>query len=409
MGTHAEHMRLMVGGAGAMKRRRVELEGDPVYAIGRLTTRTSELQGSLAAPHAGLPSQGGQTGTVAAEQQGQGAHVHVEQGGGAEPQLFYSDRTTRRPAYDEEAEADGSSDEEDFDQRWADEDPDHEDYNEDAPGINKEQIQWEKENIDRAYRRKYEDRDVALGELRAQTAAVDRAIKQEAGKPGAGEMFQVARRTSGWDPQDPTAPRYMRRQWRPGDLHDAWGPDTIRQNEPVWPEMVGLLRRKQSILKDTGVVETRDDYPDYEETGIRPKVDVPRQRELWAELVAITKARQEALDAPRRVPQGVFLARQYLLPQHTGPVTKKARAGADQTGDGAVHAGFERSGAGMSGPPMRAPAQVTSLSIARLTRKVAGEPHAGASARRIIAGTGVIAPAPGFHYMATGELTANGA
>ena len=101
--------------------------------------------------------------------------------------------------------------------------------------------------------------------------------------------------------------------------------------------MADLLRRKQSILKDTEVVETRDDYPDYEDTGIRPKVDnVPRQRELWVELVAETKARQEALDAPRQVPQGVFLARQYLLPQYTGPVTKKARTGADQAGAGAV-------------------------------------------------------------------------
>ena len=62
---------------------------------------------------------------VAAEQQGQG----VEQDGGAEPQLFYSDRTTRRPAYDEEAEADGSSDEEDFDS-WAGWNSDDSDFEE---------------------------------------------------------------------------------------------------------------------------------------------------------------------------------------------------------------------------------------------------------------------------------------
>ena len=45
------------------------------------------------------------------------------------------------------------------------------------------------------------------------------------------------------------------------------------------------------------------------------------------------------------------------------------------------------------------------LSAARITRKaVTGPPHAGASAPTILAGTGLIAPAPGYHYMATGEL-----
>jgi hypothetical protein len=47
---------------------------------------------------------------------------------------------------------------------------------------------------------------------------------------------------------------------------------------------------------------------------------------------------------------------------------------------------------------------VMSMSAARVTRKPAtGDPHAGASAMRVIAGTGLIAPAPGYHYMATGE------
>ena len=151
---------------------------------------------------------------AAAEQQGQG----VEQDGGVEPQLFYSDRTTQRPAYDdEEAEADGSSDEEDFDS-WAGWNSDDSDFEEGTTPA-------KKENVRRAYRRQYEDHDVARGELYAQTAAVDRAIRQEAGKPGSSEMFQTARRTSGWDPQDPTAPRYVRRQWRPADVHDARGGD----------------------------------------------------------------------------------------------------------------------------------------------------------------------------------------
>ena len=102
---------------------------------------------------------------VAAEQQGQG----VEQDGGAEPQLFYSDRTTRRPAYDEEAEADGSSDEEDFDS-WAGWNSDDSDFEEGTTPA-------EKENIRRAYRRQYEDHEVARGELYmyAQTVAVSTA------------------------------------------------------------------------------------------------------------------------------------------------------------------------------------------------------------------------------------------
>jgi len=136
--------------------------------------------------------------------------------------------------------------------------------------------------------------------------------------------------------------------------------------------MQDLLRRKQNILKDIGVVETRD-YPGYAETGIHPKIDVPRQRELWAELTARAAAKQEELDAPRRVPQGVFLARQRMLPQYSGPVTKKARAGADQTGDGA---GFD---------------------------------HRGRSAQQqVIAGSGRPGAPPGYHYMSTGVLMKEG-
>jgi hypothetical protein len=44
------------------------------------------------------------------------------------------------------------------------------------------------------------------------------------------------------------------------------------------------------------------------------------------------------------------------------------------------------------------------VSTARLTRKPAtGDPHVGASAMNVIAGTRLIAPAQGYHYMATGE------
>jgi hypothetical protein len=65
---------------------------------------------------------------------------------------------------------------------------------------------------------------------------------------------------------------------------------------------------------------------------------------------------------------------------------------------------LSQSGSGVSGPPMGAMAQVMPVSTARLTRKPAtGDPHVGASAMRVIAGTGLIAPAPGYHYMATGE------
>ena len=143
----------------------------------------------------------------------------------------------------------------------------------------------------------------------------------------------------------------------------------------TWSEMQGLLRRKQSILKDVGVVETRD-YPGYAETGIHPKVDVPRQRQLWAEMTARADAKQEELDAPRRVPQGVFLARQAMLPQYSGPVTKKARVGADQTGDGAMLGGFE---------------------------------HRGTSAQQqVIAGSGRPGAPPGYHYMSTGVLMRDG-
>ena len=65
---------------------------------------------------------------------------------------------------------------------------------------------------------------------------------------------------------------------------------------------------------------------------------------------------------------------------------------------------LSQSGSGVSGPPMGAMAQVMPVSTARLTRKPAtGNPHVGASAMKVIAGTGLIAPAPGYHYMATGE------
>jgi hypothetical protein len=60
---------------------------------------------------------------------------------------------------------------------------------------------------------------------------------------------------------------------------------------------------------------------------------------------------------------------------------------------------------GSGAPNTRPAAQVLQISAARVTRKaVTGNPHAGASAPTIIAGTGLIAPAPGYHYMATGEL-----
>ena len=48
MTTHAEHMRLMVGGA------RVELTGDPVHEIGRMSARIHELQDALASSRAEL-------------------------------------------------------------------------------------------------------------------------------------------------------------------------------------------------------------------------------------------------------------------------------------------------------------------------------------------------------------------
>ena len=65
---------------------------------------------------------------------------------------------------------------------------------------------------------------------------------------------------------------------------------------------------------------------------------------------------------------------------------------------------LSQSGSGVSGPPMGAMAQVMPVSAARVTRKPAtGDPHVGASAMKTIAGTGLIAPAPGYHYMATGE------
>ena len=64
--------------------------------------------------------------------------------------------------------------------------------------------------------------------------------------------------------------------------------------------------------------------------------------------------------------------------------------------------GDEQKGSGIAAS---APVQVLQVSAARVTRKpVIGEPHVGASAPKIIAGTGRIAPAPGYHYMATGEL-----
>jgi len=60
---------------------------------------------------------------------------------------------------------------------------------------------------------------------------------------------------------------------------------------------------------------------------------------------------------------------------------------------------------GSGAPNTRPSAQMLQVSTARLTRKaVTGPPHAGASAPTLIAGTGLIAPAPGWHYMATGEL-----
>ena len=59
-----------------------------------------------------------------------------------------------------------------------------------------------------------------------------------------------------------------------------------------------------------------------------------------------------------------------------------------------------------SGAPNTRPApQILRISVARLVRKpVTGNPHVGASAPTVIAGSGLTAPAPGYHYMATGEL-----
>lgn len=60
---------------------------------------------------------------------------------------------------------------------------------------------------------------------------------------------------------------------------------------------------------------------------------------------------------------------------------------------------------GSGAPNTRPSAQVLQISSARVTRKpVTGNPHVGASAPTIIAGSGLTAPAPGYHYMATGEL-----
>ena len=60
---------------------------------------------------------------------------------------------------------------------------------------------------------------------------------------------------------------------------------------------------------------------------------------------------------------------------------------------------------GSGAPNTRPPAQMLQVSAARVTRKhVVDNPHVGASAPTIIAGTGLTAPAPGYHYMATGEL-----
>jgi hypothetical protein len=127
-------------------------------------------------------------------------------------------------------------------------------------------------------------------------------------------------------------------------------------------------------------------------------------------MTARAAAKQEELDAPRRVPQGVFLARQRMLPQYSGPVTKKARAGADQADDGAPADGMS-----LSGPPMRI-AQVftpgtegvmfTRRAIQHRERQQA---HRGASAeQQILAGTGVLPPPPGYHYMSTGVLMQDG-
>ena len=92
-------------------------------------------------------------------------------------------------------------------------------------------------------------------------------------------------------------------------------------------------------------------------------------------MTARAAAKQEELDAPRRVPQGVFLARQRMLPQYSGPVTKKARAGADQAGAGM------QSGGG------------------------AGFDHRGRSAQQqVIAGSGRPGAPPGYHYMSTGVM-----
>ena len=306
------------------------------------------------------------------------------------------------PAYDEAGEADGSSDEEDFD-AWADE---HIDSDEELDDDDREALK----KIARAERRKYTPSEEALSQLRAQVTEVDRDVGRLASQPQSSSMFDSAALRFG-APDVPGGLRYDRRPWRPGDTQDYDHPemDYPAYDTQVWGVMQDLLRRKQSILKDIGVVETRD-YPGYAETGIHPKIDVPRQRELWAELTARAAAKQEELDAPRRVPQGVFLARQRMLPQYSGPVTKKARAGADQAGDGAPADGMS-----LSGPPMRI-AQVftpgtegvmfTRRAIQHRERQQA---HRGASAeQQILAGTGVLPPPPGYHYMSTGVLMQDG-
>ena len=272
------------------------------------------------------------------------------------------------PAYDEVGEADGSSDDEDFDARWADE---YIDSDEELDDGDREALK----KIARADRRKNTPSEEALSQLRAQVTEVDRDIGRLASRPQSSSMFDSAALRFG-APDVPGGSRYDRRPWRPGDTHDDDHPELAypAYDTLVWGSMQDLLRRKQSILKDVGVVQTRD-YPGYAATGIHPKIDVPRQRELWAEMTARAAAKQEELDAPRRVPQGVFLARQRMLPQYTGPVTKKARAGADQAGAGM------QSGGG------------------------AGFDHRGRSAQQqVIAGSGRPGAPPGYHYMSTGVM-----
>ena len=148
------------------------------------------------------------------------------------------------PAYDEVGEAEGSSDDEDFDARWADE---YIDTDEELDDGDREALK----KIARADRRKNTPSEEALSQLRAQVTEVDRDIGRLASQPQSSSMFDSAALRFG-APDVPGGSRYDRRPWRPGDTHDDDHPELAypAYDTLVWGSMQDLLRRKQSILKD---------------------------------------------------------------------------------------------------------------------------------------------------------------